>query len=195
MKPGKVVIRKYANRRLYDTSGSRYVNLEEIAALIRNGNDVQVVDAKTAEDLTRVTLTQIILEDAKGQSSGLPLEMLRQLVMATDRVGRDFLMSYLKSAFDAYHKVHNSVQSTLSEVQAAAMSPLQTVKSFLQREPQSGPFQPTERTGHPPEDSARELERLRRKLAELEENMASAQSAKKGARKKRSQKKAARRSH
>jgi polyhydroxyalkanoate synthesis repressor PhaR len=145
----RVVIKKYGNRRLYDTSGSRYVNLEDIAALIRNGNDVQVIDAKTSEDLTRVTLTQIILEDAKGQSSGLPLEMLRQLVMATDRVGRDFLMSYLKSAFDAYHKVQNSVQSTLSEVQAAAMSPLQTVKSFLARDTESGPFQTKERTGHP----------------------------------------------
>ncbi len=152
--PRKVIIKKYGNRRLYDTSGSRYVNLEDIAGLIRNGNDVQVIDAKTAEDLTRVTLTQIILEDAKGQSSGLPLEMLRQLVMATDRVGRDFLMSYLKSAFEAYHKVQSSVQSTLSEVQAAALSPIQSMKSFLQRDAQTG-------------DSS-ELEQLRKRVTELE---------------------------
>jgi polyhydroxyalkanoate synthesis repressor PhaR len=158
----RVVIKKYGNRRLYDTSGSRYVNLEDIAALIRNGNDVQVIDAKTSEDLTRVTLTQIILEDAKGQSSGLPLEMLRQLVMATDRVGRDFLMSYLKSAFDAYHKVQNSVQSTLSEVQAAAMSPLQTVKNFLARDTEPGPLQQTERTGHPPKRAVKKSTPRRR---------------------------------
>ncbi|MGZ4788732.1 MAG: polyhydroxyalkanoate synthesis regulator DNA-binding domain-containing protein, partial [Terriglobales bacterium] len=169
MQTGKVIIKKYGNRRLYDTSGSRYVNLEDIAALIRNGNDVQVIDAKTAEDLTRVTLTQIILEDAKGQSSGLPLEMLRQLVMATDRVGRDFLMSYLKSAFEAYQKVQNSVQSTLSEVQAAAFSPLQTVRRIVQGEPRTGPFQPTERTGHPTAQD--ELKQLRARLAELEARM------------------------
>ena len=156
----RAVIKKYGNRRLYDTSGSRYVNLEDIAALIRNGIDVQVIDAKTAEDLTRVTLTQIILEDAKGQSSGLPLEMLRQLVMATDRVGRDFLMSYLKSAFDAYHKVQTSVQSTLSEVQAAAFSPLQTVRRFVQGEA---------KTGYPSAED--ELEQLRRRVAELEARM------------------------
>jgi len=169
VRTGKVIIKKYGNRRLYDTSGSRYVNLEDIAALIRNGNDVQVIDAKTSEDLTRVTLTQIILEDAKGQSSGLPLEMLRQMVMATDRVGRDFLMSYLKSAFEAYHKVQNSVQSTLSEVQAAAFSPIQTVRRIVQGE--TGPFQPKERTRHASRED--ELDQLRRRLTELETQMSS----------------------
>jgi polyhydroxyalkanoate synthesis repressor PhaR len=165
------VIKKYGNRRLYDTSGSRYVNLEEIAALVRNGKDVQVLDAKTGEDLTRVILTQIILEDAKGQPSGLPLELLRQLVVATDRVGRDFLMWYLKSAFDAYHKVHDSVQSRLSEVQAAALSPLQMVRNFMQREP-AKPYQPSE------------LDQLRERIAELEGRM-SQSAPKKPARKKR----------
>ena len=163
METATIVIKKYGNRRLYDTSGSRYINLDDIAALVRNGKDVQVLDAKTSEDLTRVTLTQIILEDAKGQPSGLPLEMLRQMVMATDRVGRDFLMSYLKSAFDAYHKVQDSVQSTLSEVQAAALSPIQLVRKFVQGEPSSSK----------PRESARELEQLRRRVAELEESMTS----------------------
>ena len=105
----KVVIKKYANRRLYDTSGSRYINLEDIAALVRNGKDLQVVDAKTGEDLTRVTLTQIIVEDAKEQPTGLPLELLRQLIVASDRVGQEFIMWYLKSAFDAYKKVQNTL--------------------------------------------------------------------------------------
>jgi len=159
----RVVIKKYGNRRLYDTSGSRYVNLEDIAALVRNGNDVQVMDAKTGEDLTRVTLTQIILEDAKGQPSGLPLELLRQLIVGTDRVGREFIMSYLKSAFEAYNKVHDSVQSRISEVQAAAFSPLQTVRNFIQRE-----------TPAKPPDQASELEQLRQRVAELEQRVAAA---------------------
>lgn len=170
MPAATVVIKKYGNRRLYDTSGSRYVNLEDIAALVRNGKDVEVIDARTGEDLTRVILTQIILEDAKGQTSGLPLEMLRQMVMATDRVGRDFLMSYLKSAFDAYHKVQHSVQSTLSEVQAAAFSPIQMVRKFVGGESKTGPFQPQERTGHPGE-SVSELEQLRKRVEELEDKM------------------------
>lgn len=163
-----VVIKKYGNRRLYDTSGSRYVNLEDIAALVRNGNDVQVLDAKTGDDLTRVTLTQIILEDAKGQSSGLPLEMLRQMIVATDRAGRDFIMSYLKSAFEAYQRVHDTVQSGLSGMQAVARSPLQAVRSLIQGPAE--PFQKKESTEHPSTPFT-ELEQLRKRMAELEQKL------------------------
>ena len=58
MKSAEILIKKYGNRRLYDTAESRYVNPDELAGLVRRGNDVQVVDAKTGHDLTRVTLTQ-----------------------------------------------------------------------------------------------------------------------------------------
>jgi polyhydroxyalkanoate synthesis repressor PhaR len=128
VKADAVIIRKYGNRRLYDTSTSRYINLEEIAALVRNGKEVRVVDAKTGQDLTRVTLTQIIVEDAKGGPTGLPLELLRQLIVASDHVGREFVMWYLNSAFSAYHKVQDSLQSGLSQVRSAALSPLQIMK-------------------------------------------------------------------
>jgi polyhydroxyalkanoate synthesis repressor PhaR len=156
VKPTKVVIKKYGNRRLYDTSSSRYVNLEEIASMIRKGADVQVVDAKTGEDLTRLTLTQVIVEDAKEQP-GLPLELLRQLIVTSDHVGRDFIMWYLKSAVDAYQKVQNAVQSGISEVRSAAFSPLDTMRSVLQ----PGPV---------PQDATAEseLEELRKRVAELE---------------------------
>jgi len=154
--PDKVVIKKYANRRLYDTSASRYINLEDIAALVRNGKEVQVVDATSGEDVTRVTLTQIIVEDAKGQPSGLPLELLRQLIVASDRVGQEFIMWYLKSAFDAYQNVQTSLQTRLSQMQSAALSPLQTVKNFLQS------------TGAEKVDSSDEVQELRRRIAELE---------------------------
>jgi len=154
--PAKVVIKKYANRRLYDTSASRYINLEDIAALVRNGKEVQVVDATSGEDVTRVTLTQIIVEDAKGQPSGLPLELLRQLIVASDRVGQEFIMWYLKSAFDAYQNVQSSLQSRLSQMQSAALSPLQTVKSFLQS------------TGAEKSDTSEEVQELRSRIAELE---------------------------
>ncbi|HEX8802506.1 MAG TPA: polyhydroxyalkanoate synthesis regulator DNA-binding domain-containing protein, partial [Terriglobales bacterium] len=126
------VIKKYPNRRLYDTGKSRYINLEDIAALIREGKDVQVVDAQTGEDLTRVTLTQIIVDDAKQQPTGLPLELLKQLIVSSDQVGREFIMWYLKSAYDAYHAVQTKLQSGLTEMQAAAMSPIDMMKDFIQ---------------------------------------------------------------
>lgn len=156
MKLAGVLIKKYGNRRLYDTADSRYVNLEDIASFIREGRDVQVVDAKTGKDLTRVTLTQIITEDAKDKPTGLPLELLRQLVVASDEVRQEFIMWYLKSAFDAYQKVQDAVQSRLGDVQSAILSPVDIMKKFLG----AGPASSTSETS--------ELERLRRKVADLE---------------------------
>jgi polyhydroxyalkanoate synthesis regulator protein len=95
-------------------------------------------------------LTQVILEDAKGQPTGLPLELLRQLIVASDQAGKEFLMWYLKSAFDAYGKVQESVESRLNDVKAAAMTPINLVKNLLAPAGES------------------ELEYLRRRVAELE---------------------------
>lgn len=131
-----IVIKKYENRRLYDTSRSRYINLDEIAGLIRKGRDIRVVDAKTGEDLTRSTLMQIIVEDNKEGSAGLPVELMRQLIVASDKVGRDFLMWYLKSAFDAYGKVQQSFRSGLSDLQAAATSPIDSIRHLFQLPPE-----------------------------------------------------------
>src|SRR3954469_16274048 len=128
MKPSVILIKKYGNRRLYDTAGSRYVNLDDLAAHVRAGREVQVVDAKTGEDLTRVTLTQIITEDAKDKPTGLPLELLRQLIVASDQTRQEFVMWYLKSAFDTYQTVQDAVQNRLGEMQSAILSPVESVK-------------------------------------------------------------------
>ena len=157
-KPAIVQIKKYGNRRLYDTAGSRYVNLDAIAALIREGKQVQIVDAKTGKDLTRVTLTQIITEDAKDKPTGLPLELLRQLIVASDEVRQEFVMWYLKSAFDSYQKVQDAVQNRLGEVQSAILSPVETVQRFL------GAAAPSE----PQAGAELELNALRTRVAELE---------------------------
>jgi len=158
MKPALVVIKKYGNRRLYDSSSSQYVNLDDIAGFIREGKEVQVVDAKTGQDLTRVTLTQIITEDAKEKPTGLPLELLRQLIVASDEVRQEFVMWYLKSAFDTYQKVQDAVQSRLGEVQSAILSPVDMMKKFLGA---SAPSQPRAQ-------AKPELEALRQRVAELE---------------------------
>lgn len=96
-----IVVRKYENRRLYDTSSSRYVNLPEIAQMVREGADVQVVDAKSGEDITRVILTQIIHEDARQKKGELPLPFLRELIITSDRAFRDFISWYADAALSA----------------------------------------------------------------------------------------------
>src|SRR5579864_7650955 len=131
MKSSAVIIKKYGNRRLYDTSGSRYVNLDDIAAFIREGKEVRVEDAKTGKDLTRVTLTQIITEDAKQKPTGLPLELLRELIVASDQARQEFIMWYLKSAFDTYQAVQSAVQDRIGNMQSALLSPMESMKRFL----------------------------------------------------------------
>ena len=161
MSAAPIVIKKYPNRRLYDTSASRYINLEDIAVFIRQGKDVQVVDAQSGEDLTRVTLTQIIVDDAKQQPTGLPLELLKQLIISSDQVGREFIMWYLKSAYEAYH----AVQSGLTEMQSASMSRINLMKNFIQRQV-AGKTAPVSAAA-----SGEELRVLRERIAELEARM------------------------
>ena len=156
-KPSTILIKKYGNRRLYDTTSSRYVNLDDLAAHIRAGREVRVVDAKSGRDLTRVLLTQIITEDAKDKPTGLPLELLRQLIIASDEVRQEFLMWYLKSAFDTYEKVQSTVQNRLSEVQSAILSPVDMMKRFLGSVP-----------SRPQTENETEVEALRKRVAELE---------------------------
>lgn len=74
------IIKRYQNRKLYDTESSRYVTLDDIALMIKNGEDVKVVDNKTKDDLTGVTLTQIIYEEEKKRHSILPLDTLKKLI-------------------------------------------------------------------------------------------------------------------
>lgn len=158
MEASAVLIKKYGNRRLYDTAASRYVNLDDIARFIREGKNVHVVDAKTGKDLTRVTLTQIITEDAKDKPTGLPLELLRQLIVASDEVRQEFVMWYLNSAFNAYKSVADTLQSRLGDVQSAILSPMDIMKKFL------APTTPAS----PPRDGASEVETLRQRVTELE---------------------------
>ena len=74
------VIKRYANRKLYDTQHSRYVTLDQISMMIREGDDVKIIDNKSKEDLTSVTLAQIIFEEEKKQKSFLPLQAMRNII-------------------------------------------------------------------------------------------------------------------
>lgn len=80
--PEPRIIKRYANRKLYDTEHSRYVTLDQISEMIRNGDDVKIVDNKTKEDLTTVTLAQIIFEEEKKQRSFLPLNAMRNIIQS-----------------------------------------------------------------------------------------------------------------
>jgi polyhydroxyalkanoate synthesis repressor PhaR len=94
------VIKRYSNRKLYDTQESRYVTLEELEELIRGGKEISVVDVSTGEDLTSVTLAQIILENERTHRAALPTAFLHQLIKH-GQAWQEFFQTSLKSSLDA----------------------------------------------------------------------------------------------
>jgi polyhydroxyalkanoate synthesis repressor PhaR len=105
-----VIVKKYSNRRLYDTEGSRYITLEELAEKIRLGAEVKVQDAKTGEDLTQVTLTQIILE-SRGAARLLPVPLLLQLIRMGDDALAEFFGRFLSTSLELYFQAKQGAQA------------------------------------------------------------------------------------
>lgn len=105
-----MLIKKYSNRRLYDTEESRYVTMEELAEKIRRGGEPRIVDAKTDEDLTQVTLTQIIIE-GRGASRLLPVPLLVQLIRMGDDALAEFFGRYVGAALDLYLQAKQGAQA------------------------------------------------------------------------------------
>ena len=101
---GKATIKKYANRRLYDTESSSYITLDKLAVMIREGRDFEVVDAKTGEDITHQVLTQIIVEEEARGSTMLPVNFLRQLIGLYGGKMEAAVPQYLEAAMDMFHK-------------------------------------------------------------------------------------------
>lgn len=97
-----VVLKKYANRRLYDTEKSTYVTLHEVADYIRQGRQVSIYDAKSTEDVTAFILTQIVLEEAKNKNALLPVPMLHMIIRYGDNLLAEFFEKYFHQIFQNF---------------------------------------------------------------------------------------------
>jgi len=110
---GKATIKKYANRRLYDTESSSYITLDKLAAMIREGRDFEVVDAKTGEDITHQVLTQIIVDEEARGSTMLPVNFLRQLIGLYGGKMEAAVPQYLEAAMDMFHKNQEAMREAM----------------------------------------------------------------------------------
>jgi polyhydroxyalkanoate synthesis repressor PhaR len=108
---GPRVFKKYANRRIYDTHSSSYVTLEELTEVIRKGQEVKVVDAKTKADVTAFILTQIVLEQAKRNNALLPVPILHLIIQYGDNVLLEFFETYLQQIVQNYIRYKNAVDA------------------------------------------------------------------------------------
>ncbi|MEO7813972.1 MAG: polyhydroxyalkanoate synthesis repressor PhaR [Sphingomicrobium sp.] len=113
---GKVTIKKYANRRLYDTESSSYITLDRLGAMIREGRDFEVIDAKSGDDITHQVLTQIIVEEeSRGDGATmLPVNFLRQLIGLYGGAMQPAVPQYLDAAMDMFSKNQAAMRDALS---------------------------------------------------------------------------------
>jgi polyhydroxyalkanoate synthesis repressor PhaR len=155
------VIKRYSNRKLYDTQESRYVTLEELEELIRAGKEISVVDVSTGEDLTSVTLAQIILENERNRRATLPTAFLHQLIKHGE-AWQDFVQKSLKSSLEGILTSQREADRVLREWGARA--------GWLQVAP---PVEPRpEVRSEPADDKLRdEVAALREQLRTLEERL------------------------
>ncbi|MFT3966868.1 MAG: polyhydroxyalkanoate synthesis repressor PhaR [Sphingobium sp.] len=108
-----VIIKKYANRRLYDTETSSYITLDLLSQMTREGRDFVVVDAKTGEDITHNVLTQIIMEEEQRGENMLPVSFLRQLISLYGNSMQSLVPQYLEASMDAFRKNQMQFQQAM----------------------------------------------------------------------------------
>ncbi|HTQ13852.1 MAG TPA: polyhydroxyalkanoate synthesis repressor PhaR [Rhizomicrobium sp.] len=190
---GPVVIKKYANRRLYNTETSSYVTLDHLARMVKEGTEFEVHDARTGEDITRSVLTQIIFEEeAKGQNL-LPIQFLRRLIRFYGDSLQAFVPNYLDMSMESFTKNQEAMKTRVAEAfgggtQAFESLARQNFAMFERAMKMWSPFsvpgsggpgaedksngaaRPAEKPAKPGEDISElksEIEAMRKQLAEL----------------------------
>ena len=182
------IIKKYANRRLYHTGTSTYVTLEDLARMVKNGEDFVVTDAKTGEDITRAVLGQIIFEqEGRGEQPLMPIAFLRQLIRFYGDQMQSLIPTYLESSLSAF--THN--QDKLREHMTRALSggPLGVMEEQTRRNMEmfteamrmwmpfaggAGAANSGRSAGEAaaqPEASEKEIDSLRRQLSEMQKTL------------------------
>jgi polyhydroxyalkanoate synthesis repressor PhaR len=177
----RVVIKKYANRRLYNTASSSYVTLEHLADMVKKGVDFVVYDAKTNEDITRTVLTQIIFEEESQGQSLLPIQFLRQLISFYGNSVQAFLPSYLELSLASFAQQQERIRSQLAAFTPGASGAYedqirQNLQLFDRAMKMFSPFAyqqaaapepaPPPPKAEPPADDA--LARLQKQMAEMQ---------------------------
>ena len=162
-----VVIKKYANRRLYNTGSSSYITLEHLATMTRAGQDFQVFDAKTGEDITRSVLTQIVMEEENGAQTMLPIPFLRQLIAMYGNSMQSMVPHYLEASMDAFSKNQAQFREAAAAVLPTALKPFEAIakQNMAMFQAAAGML-----TGRPakPEPASDELAALKAQMAALQ---------------------------
>ena len=185
----KVVIQKYANRRLYNKATSTYITLDDLAGMVREGVDFVVYDAKSGEDITRKVLTQIIFEEESRGQNLLPIQFLRQLIRFYGDQMQAFLPSYLELSLDSFIRQQERMRSQFSAIAPTGMPSIPGIAAMPGYEEQIRqnlalfdramkmfspfPLRPDEADAAPAAEPAKDdLAELRKQMAAMQEQLA-----------------------
>jgi polyhydroxyalkanoate synthesis repressor PhaR len=171
-----VIIKKYANRRLYNTRSSSYITLDHLAKMTRDGVDYKVLDAKSGADITHQILTQIIMEEESAGEHMLPVNFLRQLISMYGNSMQSLIPHYLEASMDNFRanqtKLHKAFEDSLGNNPLARLAE-QNIAMFKAA---AAAFMPgadkAEPAAPPPgNDSRDELAALREQMAEMQKKL------------------------
>ena len=170
--PDPIVIKKYANRRLYNTQSSSYITLEDLARMTRNGVDFVVLDAKTGNDITHSILTQIIMEEeASGGEQMLPVNFLRQLIAMYGNSMQAMMPQYLEASMANFH----ANQGKLQEAWKASVGPEAFAKmaetNMAMFKAAASAFMPKDAAVSPAPKPASELDDLKAQMAAMQKKL------------------------
>lgn len=173
-----VIIKKYANRRLYDTESSSYITLDHLSQMTRAGREFKVVDARTGDDITHSVLTQIIVEEETRGTTLLPVSFLRQLIALYGDQMQAMVPHYLEASMEAFRRNQEQVRQTMmgmigggsNPFEALARQNMAMMKAAAEMWAGAGQIP---RPATPPADSstAEEVKALKDQLAALQEKI------------------------
>jgi polyhydroxyalkanoate synthesis repressor PhaR len=172
--PDPIVIKKYANRRLYNTQSSSYITLDDLSRMTREGTDFQVLDAKTGNDITHQILTQIIMEEESHGEQMLPISFLRQLISMYGNSMQALMPHYLEASMDNFRANQRKLQDTWQ----ASMGPDALAKlaetNMAMFKAATGAFMPGNKVGEPtanPAAGGDDLDVLRQQMAAMQKKL------------------------
>ncbi|MCK5392155.1 MAG: hypothetical protein KAJ31_06985 [Deltaproteobacteria bacterium] len=178
--PDQITIKKYSNRRLYDSTNKRYVTLEDIAFLIREGSEIKVIDSQSGDDISKVILIQVILESEKNKEDILPVSFLHMLIKYGNKVAKDFFENYFLMMFQPYNYVKENYKKNINMWQQMGWYPSDLNMPVDLENSNSNNLNPStikddsengERYDPPGGYRASEVELLMKKMKELEKKV------------------------
>ena len=167
---GAVVIKKYANRRLYNTGASSYITLDDIAEMVREETDFQVIDAKTGEEITRQILTQIILDqESSGKAQMLPVSFLRDLIGMYGNSMQSMIPGYLEASMASFRKNRAELAEAWSKGLGANPFARIAETNIAMMRAAAEAFMPGSKPSAPDKDA--DLAALRAQMAEMQKKL------------------------